>query len=33
VPTAPLLDTVPPGLLFDLTWRAGGTSLPPPGVR
>jgi uncharacterized protein (TIGR02117 family) len=33
VPTAPLLDTVPAGLLFDLTWRAGGTSLPQYGAR
>jgi uncharacterized protein (TIGR02117 family) len=29
VPTAPLLATVPTGLLLDLTWRAGATSLPP----
>ena len=33
VPTAPLLATVPAGLLVDLTWRAGATSLPPPGAH
>jgi uncharacterized protein (TIGR02117 family) len=33
VPTAPLLATVPAGLLLDLTWRAGATSLPQYGAR
>ena len=33
VPTAPLLATLPAGLLLDLTWRAGGTSLPAPGAH
>lgn len=29
VPTAPVLATMPQGLLWDLTWRAGATRLPP----
>ena len=29
LPTAPLLDTVPPGLLLDLQWRAGLDRMPP----
>jgi Protein of unknown function (DUF2459) len=28
VPTAPVLATLPPGLLFDLKWRAGAVPLP-----
>jgi Protein of unknown function (DUF2459) len=31
VPTAPVLATLPPGLLFDLEWRAGVARLPKPG--
>ncbi|MBX9774756.1 MAG: DUF2459 domain-containing protein [Xanthobacteraceae bacterium] len=30
VPTAPVLATMPQGLLWDLTWRAGAAPLPPP---
>jgi uncharacterized protein (TIGR02117 family) len=30
LPTAPLLATLPPGLLLDLEWRAGLVRLPPP---
>jgi uncharacterized protein (TIGR02117 family) len=29
VPTAPVLATMPQGLLWDLTWRAGAVRLPP----
>lgn len=29
VPTAPVLATMPQGLLLDLTWRAGAVTLPP----
>lgn len=28
-PTAPVLATMPQGLLWDLTWRAGAVRLPP----
>src|SRR5262245_6901346 len=31
VPTAPVLATLPPGLLIDLEWRAGLTRVPKPG--
>src|SRR5262249_35978966 len=31
VPTAPVLATLPPGLLLDLEWRAGLAPLPKPG--
>jgi len=31
VPTAPVLATLPAGLLFDLKWRAGVQPRPPPG--
>jgi uncharacterized protein (TIGR02117 family) len=31
VPTAPVLATLPPGLLLDLEWRAGVARLPKPG--
>jgi uncharacterized protein (TIGR02117 family) len=30
VPTAPVLATLPPGLFFDLKWRAGLVPLPRP---
>ena len=30
VPTAPVLATMPQGLLWDLSWRAGAVRLPPP---
>jgi hypothetical protein len=30
VPTAPVLATLPPGLLLDLTWRSGLVLLPKP---
>jgi uncharacterized protein (TIGR02117 family) len=30
VPTAPVLATMPQGLLWDLTWRAGAVALPAP---
>jgi uncharacterized protein (TIGR02117 family) len=30
VPTAPVLATLPPGLLLDLRWRAGAVLLPDP---
>jgi uncharacterized protein (TIGR02117 family) len=29
VPTAPVLATMPQGLLWDLSWRAGAVRLPP----
>jgi uncharacterized protein (TIGR02117 family) len=29
IPTTPVLDTLPAGLLLDLEWRAGLTRLPP----
>jgi uncharacterized protein (TIGR02117 family) len=32
VPTAPVLATLPPGLLLDLTWRSGAVPLPSAGV-
>lgn len=31
VPTAPVLATMPQGLLWDLAWRAGAVRLPPAG--
>ena len=31
VPTAPVLATLPPGLLIDLRWRAGAVALPRSG--
>ena len=31
VPTAPVLATMPQGLLWDLSWRAGAVTLPPAG--
>ena len=30
VPTAPVLSTLPQGLIWDLSWRAGATQLPQP---
>jgi uncharacterized protein (TIGR02117 family) len=33
VPTAPVLATMPQGLLWDLTARAGAVRIPPPVVR
>jgi hypothetical protein len=32
VPTAPVLATMPQGLLWDLTWRAGAVPLPAPST-
>jgi Protein of unknown function (DUF2459) len=33
VPTAPVLATLPFGLLLDLEWRSGLARLPPPPAR
>lgn len=30
LPTTPVLDTLPAGLLFDLKWRSGASLLPAP---